>query len=940
LVSRRLIRVNRIGDVDHIELTHDLLTEAIRQSRDERRKRELDETNQRLEGTRKALVRARVTVAIFIVLLIASIALIVINQQRETRRYRRLAAQNDVKVAASLAEEGRTKEALSHLANALRRDANNASARRLVVGLLLDRRWPRAAQSMTFDGAVSAVRSTDGQRFAVRSSTTISILDAATGQKLRAIPGGGIHAIALVGANDLLAAGTDDGRLLLWDTKSGSLRGEWIAHGTWVRTIALSPDGTRIASGANDRLVHLIDVETGEAYSQQVRGMVFDLEFDRSGTRLVTASQVDDDPLTDNEEDAEGGAEAIVWDAKRLTRTLPRPMLHRDAIWSVRFNHDGTRVVTASSDKTAQIWSTETGGALGPPLSHLEKVNDAEFSPDGEYLATVSEDQTARLWYVKWIESVRAAPLAHVLQHTNAVLAARFSPDGSLLVTASADGSVRGWHTDGRVLFERIEHNGPVSDVMFTNGAAPIASLSGETLRYWRFEGAIAETWPLNGSVAGVANEQIYTIDDKQLRRFSVASTRSLTTNLNSDCGTATVSPNGKFVACEGGRTFRVLRTDTGQPVGPVVKETEGIQGKLNAVFTRDSRFVLAEVPAADADPDDRSHPDDVVAIDPFRGTMIGAAMRHEDMIYGRSFDATGLRFVTASSDGFVRVWEWRSGKLLHRSGRAATRANDIVSHAAFDPSGTRVVYTSWDHTATVWTVANDKKIVLNHGNAVTYGSFSPDGKLVLTASWDLTARLWDSETGVPVGEPMRHVAEVEYAAFSPDGTMVVTIDENSNARTWDAQTGTPLNRSFRHERIGVAPTFLRSGEALVTWRFHEVRMLPLPRTESEDASPLADLAEAIGGWKMNDQGVLERCKDREVLLERIANDKRGTSVPAQIARWFAADPKKRSISPFSTTSAAALSRSAAESQSAPLRADATILLPWMFKPAEPKRTP
>ena len=34
--------------------------------------------------------------------------------------------------------------------------------------------------------------------------------------------------------------------------------------------------------------------------------------------------------------------------------------------------------------------------------------------------------------------------------------------------------------------------------------------------------------------------------------------------------------------------------------------------------------------------------------------------------------------------------------------------------------------------------------------------AFSPDGKRIVTASRDKTARLWDTETGKPIGEPLK----------------------------------------------------------------------------------------------------------------------------------------------------------------------------------------
>ena len=68
---------------------------------------------------------------------------------------------------------------------------------------------------------------------------------------------------------------------------------------------------------------------------------------------------------------------------------------------SVRTSPDGTRIVTASSDKTARLWDAETGRMLQVLEGHGGWVLSAEFSPDGTRIVTASHDRTARLWMPK-----------------------------------------------------------------------------------------------------------------------------------------------------------------------------------------------------------------------------------------------------------------------------------------------------------------------------------------------------------------------------------------------------------------------------------------------------------------------------------------------------------------------------------------------------------
>ncbi len=72
---------------------------------------------------------------------------------------------------------------------------------------------------------------------------------------------------------------------------------------------------------------------------------------------------------------------------------------HEERLFSAAFSPDGKRIVTASLDKTAQIWDAASGKPIGEPLKgHKHAVLSAAFSPDGARIVTASKDRTARIW--------------------------------------------------------------------------------------------------------------------------------------------------------------------------------------------------------------------------------------------------------------------------------------------------------------------------------------------------------------------------------------------------------------------------------------------------------------------------------------------------------------------------------------------------------------
>jgi WD40 repeat protein len=73
---------------------------------------------------------------------------------------------------------------------------------------------------------------------------------------------------------------------------------------------------------------------------------------------------------------------------------------HEEFVNSAAFSPDGTRIVTASVDKTARIWDGSIGQEIAVLRGHKSLVLSAVFSPDGRRIVTGSKDNTARIWDV------------------------------------------------------------------------------------------------------------------------------------------------------------------------------------------------------------------------------------------------------------------------------------------------------------------------------------------------------------------------------------------------------------------------------------------------------------------------------------------------------------------------------------------------------------
>jgi WD40 repeat protein/serine/threonine protein kinase/TPR repeat protein len=496
--------------------------------------------------------------------------------------------------------------------------------------------------------------------------------------------------------------------------------------------------------------------------------------------------------------EAQPDAISVFQEARAMPSELAILFGHRDWVHNASYSADGSRIVTASEDKTARVWDAYTGRPLATLKGHEAKLYSASFSPDGSRIVTASDDKTARVW------DARSGALLSVLAgHGDGVRAACYSPDGLRIVTASDDRTARVWDAKTGALVAVLGgHRDGVRWVTYSPDGAEIATASADRTAHvydahtGRQRAELAQhtdavEW-IGYSPDGT--RLITASDDNTARIWDARTGRPIGVLIGHGVRvySAAYSPHGqRIVTAADDNTAQIWNAATGAPLALLGGQVLADHGDsvFSAVYSPDdARIATAS--------DDRT----ARVWDARSDGALTVLTGHGDFVQSAVFSPDGIHIATASIDKTARIWNARSGT----PEVVLAGHTDVVQHAAYSPDGNRIVTASLDRTARVWDAHSGALLTVlpGDGGMIYSAVYSPQGDRILTASGDKTARVWDATTGKQLLVLAGHTGAVDYAIYSPDGNHIATASTDKSARIWDAHTGKQLGVLSGHTDV------------------------------------------------------------------------------------------------------------------------------------------
>jgi WD40 repeat protein len=570
-----------------------------------------------------------------------------------------------------------------------------------------------------------------------------------------------VTAIAWSNTPSYVASGSVDGTATVRDMQAARQLTR-VSHGAPIWAIAISPDGSLLATVGDDRAVRLWRLPDGTDAGTISLG-------DMSATRALFSPN--------------GQYLALAGSALTRVYSLANRKTVIDIAFGdtkgglvgsandIAFSPDSTWFAAASANTKAYIWSL-SDGSIGHILDHTSDVTSLVFSPDSKQLATATVLGNLAIWDVAAGERITG------MAANGFVWSIAFSPDGQQIATGGADATASIWDTHGGAEEKRISIEHAVDYVAFTPDGLSLLTGGGGVVQLWDIfsKKEIARVPSIQTTGTSYTGGQLHTaqlsVDGHYLATLAQSNSAviwdlsSRTTLSARDAAVIAYSKNGTLLA-------------TGTDSGVSIYETASLRETahfswlypFHVMFSSDNRYLL--VNGTDTGALNLSKKD----LDTAEKPEIDIDLLIHDRVDSRQGDMSAYH----AGPGVISICPKRNDNCKR------IELMTIVQDMVFSSDGTLLLGGTLDDAVIAWNVATGTEAYrLKAGDNVNHVALSPDGRYLAALVGDRqppAVYVWDLTDQHPVAV-IPYKSDLNDLTFSPDGNYIV-IASNESLQMW-----------------------------------------------------------------------------------------------------------------------------------------------------------